>query len=401
MKLLNVLCIEQLNEHIHKALEGLQRTKMVDVKYANNYVIASDIFAIESVPSFLKSRVDGYALVAKMTQGASESMPIILKEVESISIGMQNNTSLDEQCCQYLNTGTMLPHNANAVVMIEQTEKMMDDILIYHATAQNEHVTQIGQDVMKGTLLLKQGVRLDERKIALLMSCGISQVEVYDNLRCVIVSSGNELIEYQDTIRSGQVRDVNTILIETTLKRLGVAVVATHLIKDDMDLYEACLRSHDADIYIVSGGSSKGSEDYTYDVFEKICGSVVCHGLAIKPGKPTLFAYSDKALYLGLPGNPVSAYIVLLQTMACVIQDIKHIRQDVVDARVAHNINASAGKATVVLVSLEYQEDVLIASPIYYQSSQLQSLADADGYFVIDKRCEGVNKMDWVKVIRL
>lgn len=262
-------------------------------------------------------------------------------------------------------------------------------------------MAQIAQDVIQGSLLLKKGVRLDERKLALLMSAGITCVEVYDAMRCVIVSSGNELIDYKATIQCGQVRDVNTILIREALEKLGIDVVASYLINDNIDVYEECLLSHEADIYITSGGSSKGSEDYTYDVFEKICGSVVCHGLAIKPGKPTLFACSEKALYLGLPGNPVSAYMVLLLTLVSLIQDSKNIKRDVVDARVCHNINASAGKATVILVSLDTKDDTVIAKPIYYQSSHLKSLADAEGYFVIDGSCEGVNEMDWVKVIRL
>lgn len=401
MKLLNVLTVKQLNEHLKMQISQLEKTTTIKTQDAFKYILAQDVYAIDAVPQFVKSRVDGYALNTQSTMGASTTIPTILHAVSSISIGEANETTLMPNQCQYLNTGSMLPKGANAVVMIENTEMMDDEVLIYKTLAQHENTTKIGEDIQAQQCLLKKNTLLDERGMALLISSGVMQVEVYQKLKCVIISSGNELVDTNDALKMGQVRDVNTILIKQALLNKGFDVIMTQLIKDDLNLYEQALSLCDADIYITSGGSSQGNEDYTYDVFNKLTNNIICHGLAIKPGKPTIVAHSEQKLYIGLPGNPVSAYIVLLQTLIASYQQLHQQENEVVYATLQHNISSSAGKETVILVELNKDEQIYIAKPIYYQSSHLKALADADGYFIIDANTEGVFKDERIEVILL
>lgn len=402
MKLLEILTIDSLKTKLKEYLVNNQKSEIINIELALDKVLASDIYAIENTPAFNKSTVDGYAMFSQDSAGASESSGIPLKYQGSVGIGQVNDVDLKFGECMYVSTGAMLPQNADSVLMVEQSQfiEETDEVLVYKNLSVNENVTLIGHDIKQKTLLFNKGKRVSERMIATLISQGITKIEVFKPLKCLVISSGNELVDYQvEKLPLARVRDVNSVLIKNLLEKNGLVVVDNVLIKDDYTTYLKTLQRQDIDLFITSGGSSKGKEDYTYDVFKELTNNVFCHGLGIKPGKPTVVASNDQALYLGLPGNPVSAYLVLTLTLINALNEINNKTLPKIEALVEFNMPSSAGLDSVILVNVEKRDNEYYAKPLFYRSSNLWTLALADGYFIIDKNLEGVNENERVEVV--
>jgi len=401
MKLFNVISISDLNNQITNFLKDNFQIIEIDLQESVGDILAEDVYAKEDTPQFYKSTVDGYAVIIQDTLGASESLPSVLKYQGSIEIGETNTSTLESGSCLYLNTGSMLPAGANGVVMIEQTERIeaTNEILVYKALANHENVSIPGTDIAKEQLLLEKGQLIDERVQAVLASQGISKVKVYQKLEAIIVSSGNELVSYDSQIAMGQIRDINVFLIKGLLQKHGIIVKETFLIKDDITTYTDVLKNNQANLYITSGGSSQGNEDYTYDVFHELTNNVFCHGLAVKPGKPTIVAAQDDRLFLGLPGNPVSAYLVLKKTLIATYLATQGQKLTTIKARLAHNMAGAPGKDSIILVKISAPANTIIAKPVFYRSSSILALSEADGFFVIKEGLEGVDGGEEVEVI--
>ena len=401
MKLFNVMRIAEVNERLTDFLAENLKVVEVDLEDGMGHVLAEAIYAREDTPQFYKSTVDGYAVVVQDTLGASESLPSVLTYQGKIEIGENNTHTLASGHCLYLNTGSMLPDGANGVVMIEQTEMIeaTSEVLVYHALAHHENVSIPGSDVAKEQVLFERNQRIDARVQAVLATQGIHKVKVFKQLEAIIISSGNELVRYDSDIKMGQIRDVNVFLIKGLLEKHGISVKETFLIKDDFKTYSDVLKNNEADLYIASGGSSQGKEDFTYDVFDELTGNVFCHGLAIKPGKPTIVAMKDNRLYLGLPGNPVSAYLVLMKTLIASYLNIINQAPNMIQARLVHNMAGAPGKDSIILVKIEDQGDRVLARPVFYRSSNVLALSEADGYFVIRAGLEGIDENEEVEVV--
>ena len=397
MKLFNVISVAEVNQKIIDFLKENLKIIEIDLKDSISNILAQAVYAREETPQFYKSTVDGYAVITQDTLGASESLPSVLKYQGSIPIGENNTYELSSGNCLYLNTGSMLPSGANGVVMIEQTERIeaTGEVLVYQTLANHENVSIPGTDIAKDQLLFEKGQLIDERVQVVLASQGINKINVYQKLDAIIISSGNELVSYDSQIAMGQIRDINVFLIKGLLQKHGITVKETFLIKDDFETYSDVLRNNEANLYITSGGSSQGKEDYTYDVFHELTNNVFCHGLAIKPGKPTIVAAGDNRLYLGLPGNPVSAYLVLKKTLIASCLTITQQKQNTIKARLAHNMAGAPGKDSIILVKIEEP----LAKPIFYRSSNVLALSEADGYFVIREGLEGIDEGEEVEVV--
>lgn len=384
MKYLNVISMKEIKNEIDNFLK--LKEIYIDTKEAFGLKSVCDIYAEINVPNFNKSSVDGYAIVHLDSAGASETSPVMLKQIESYKIGVNNLAQINSGVCQYVVTGGMLPKNCSGVVKVEDCEIFGENILIKTQLSKNEGVILIGEDVSKSDLVLSKGTIFSNRDIALLLSLGIKNVKVQKPLSCVVISSGDELVDHLDELTIGKIYDVNTFLIANEVAKYGVNVIDKVVLKDDYDLYLNTLKSYDVDLYITSGGSSKGNEDYTANVFDSLTSNVICHGINTKPGKPTILATKEDKMYLGLPGNPVSAFIVLHQLFSS---------KKSVSLAISENVNSDHGKSTVMLVKVENN----VAIPIYFRSSYLNCLADADGYFVISENLEGVNQGELVEVL--
>ena len=401
LKLFNVVNIDEINHQITKFIEKNLKIIEIDLKDSVGYILAMDIDAREDTPQFYKSTVDGYAVMIQDTLGATDSTPSALKYQGSIEIGVNNTYTLESGSCMYLNTGSMLPDGANGVVMIERTEMVEEtkEVLVYQTLANHENVSIPGTDITKKQLLFKKDQVIDARVQAVLASQGISKIMVYQKLEAIIISSGNELVSYDSQIAMGQIRDINIFLIKGLLQEYGIIVKETFLIKDDFTTYSDILKKNEANLYLTSGGSSQGKEDYTYDVFHQLTNNVLCHGLAIKPGKPTIVAAQDDRLYLGLPGNPVSAYLVLKETLIASYLATTKQKQNTIKALLAHNMAGAPGKDSIILVKVEKHLNTMVAKPVFYRSSNVLALSEADGYFVIREGLEGIDENEEVEVI--
>ncbi len=384
MKYLEVAKMAEIRAHLQ---DFIKKTVVeINVVDAVGLQLAKDVYSVCDVPSFNKSTLDGYAINYQESTSATETTPTILKSVLSYKIGEVNKTKLALGECQYVVTGAMIPANCSGVVKVEDCETFGSNVLIKSAISKNTGVVLAGEEFSANTLAKSQGEYLTSRDISLLVSLGIKTVSVYKPLTCVVISNGNELTHYSKELTIGKVYDVNTHLITAELKRMGHHVVDTITLEDDFNLYLETLKSYDVDLYVTSGGSSKGNEDYTAAVFETLTQNVLCHGINTKPGKPTIVAKHGEKLYLGLPGNPVSAFLVLHQ----LISTSKKVLLPV-----SENVNSDHGKTTSVLVKLADN----LAVPIYYKSGYLNSLAMADGYFVIAENLEGIEKGMEVEVM--
>ncbi len=401
MKLLKLLEVKDAAYALSKKIESVIREVNVEIEDSLGYVLSRDIISEENVPNFRKSTVDGYAIKSNEAIGATESMSIPFTLVGELHISTVNEVVLDEEECMYIPTGGMVPSNADCVVKIEEAEKIDDIVMIGKSCFSGENIVDIGEDLKEGVCVLKKGTKLDERSIGVLASLGIYEVPVYDKLRVMIISSGDEIISVRDEASIAKNRDVNSYYIRNLLIRNNFEIIESKLIKDDLDIYYKTLTETEADIYITSGGSSKGKYDFTYDVFEKVTdGGVFCHGISIKPGKPTILASDNNKIYVGLPGHPLSAYFVLQELLINSFNSvIGHIPSNVIKGKLKTNIAGIDGKRTIMLAKIEYDNGYFI-TPIQFRSTSIVTLPDVDGYFVIKEGLEGLNKDTEIEVIK-
>ncbi len=401
MKLLKLMEVNDAKDALNKEFKSILREIDIEIEDSLDYVLCRDIVSSENVPNFRKSTVDGYAIKSKDSAGASETIQVPFTLVGELHISTVNEIILNDEECMYIPTGGMVPSNADCVIKIEEVEKIDDMIMIGKSGYSGENIVDIGEDLKKGICVLKKGTKLDERSIGVLASLGICKVPVYDKLKAMIVSSGDEIIDVRDTVSIAKNRDVNSYYIRSILKKNNFEIVATKLIKDDLDLYYKTLTEAEADIYITSGGSSKGKYDFTYDVFEKITnGGVFCHGISIKPGKPTILATDNNKMYIGLPGHPLSAYFVLQELFINSYNSaIGYNASNIIRGKLKTNIAGNDGKRTIVLAKIEYDNGYYV-TPVQFRSTSIVTLPDVDGYFVIKEGLEGFNKDAEVEVIK-
>ena len=366
----------------------------VPLSQAAGRVLAEDICATEYVPDFDRSTVDGYAVHARDTFGCSDAIPAILPRAGEILMGEAASTPLAPGTCVAVPTGGALPEGADCVVMVEYTEDYGDGTIgILKSAAPGANVIFRGDDVHPGKVVLRRGRTLLPQDIGALAAIGRTAAPVARRLRVGVISTGDELVPPDQTPGPGQVRDVNTSMLDALLQSFGAACVHFGIVVDD----PACLREtletavHDCDAVLVSGGSSVGVKDAVCAILDDM-GEVLFHGIAIKPGKPTILARVQAKPVWGLPGHPVAAYFV---ARLFVLPLLRHLTgQDAaaytVAARLTESVNANHGRAQIVPCRLQGNAEGLSAIPVHSKSGLITQLAGADGFFIIPRDCEGL-----------
>ncbi len=364
---------------------------------AIGYELADNAVADMDVPHFDRSTVDGYAVNHKDCLLASTTIPVLLKNVGSVEMGKDSILTIEKNAI-YVPTGGFLPSGSDSVVMIENTDTLGEEIVIYQAPSIYENVLRTGTDVSKGEILLEKGSVLHSRNIGLLAAAGVLEVEVYKPLTAVVISTGDEIVPPHKTPSIGEIRDINTYTVKGFLESRGINVLKTIVVRDDYRRYfnELDNAAKAVDIVVASGGSSVGDKDYTMDVLLEMGAKIYAHGVNIKPGKPTIVADYNGKLVLGLPGQPLSAYTVLnaLFDDYMVSQGV-HRQQLIIDGELLQSVHAAPGRVTVQLVKVTNKG----IEPIYTKSGMIHGLAKADGYIVIDENSEGLDKGEQVEVI--
>ena len=372
--------------------------------------VAEDIFSHEEVPAFNRSGVDGYAIISEDTFGATESVPSFLKILAKNSMGTICTTDIKSGETVAVPTGAQIPPSANAVVMVEYCEELSGDtVAINHAVAPNTNIMYKGDDCKPGTLLVTRGTKINPIHIGILAAAGICKLEVYKPPSVAIISTGDELVGIGEPLPLGCIRDINTHMIAAELEGYGCRVVQKYLVKDLFGQIKSAIESAlaQADIVIISGGTSVGEKDYTFQAIEAIQpGSVFAHGLAIKPGKPTILANIGGKPVFGLPGQSVSAYITYKAVVQHYLDTLfgKCYNTNTVPHLVAvltQNVRSAPGKTTFQAVKLRYNQGGFLADPLYGKSGLISHLLNSDGLISIDETQEGLYAGETVDVIRL
>jgi molybdopterin molybdotransferase len=376
-----------------------REVETVPLDKANYKILAQDLESTEDMPAFTRSTVDGYALKAEDSFGSSESLPGMLEFAGAVPMGQVPQFKINRGQCAWIPTGGMLPVGCDAVVMVEYTERLGEDtILLSRPVAPGENVMLRGEDIGKGETVFKSGRLLKAQEIGLLASLGVNTVPVYKPYNVGILSTGDEIIPLEQTPMTGQIRDVNSYTISAALEACGANPNRYPLVKDDFGSLQIAVDKalNHNDILIMSGGSSVGTADYSVQVMLSFPDSeMLFHGIAIKPGKPTIGVRVGQKLIIGLPGHPVSALMVFNILCAPIIGKTSP-RQ--IDAKITVNIASQPGRDDFIPVQLLEDDEERHAKPLLGKSGLMSIIAQADGYIHIPYEKQGIKAGNIVKV---
>jgi molybdopterin molybdotransferase len=372
-------------------------------------VIARPYSAPHPLPSFVRSAVDGYAVRAVDTHGASDTQPAYLELIGEVKMGEAASIKLVSGQCALIHTGGMLPTGADSVVMLEYTQAAhSNEIEVLRSVADGENVLKIGEDVQAGEVVIQTGARVRPVEIGGLVSLGFSKIKVSRKPRVGIISSGDEIIPPEREIEPGKVRDINAYLLSALVTEAGGMPLNYGIIPDQEPvLFEVASRVWmECDLMIITAGSSAGVRDLTAGVIQKLGEpGVLVHGVNIKPGKPTILGICNSKPVIGLPGNPVSAYVsaslFVVPAIECLLGLTRPKLRPVVSARLAINIPSQAGREDWVAVRLQTMEGVLSAEPVFGKSNLIFTLVRADGLVRVTSEANGLMAGSAVQVYLL
>ncbi|AKL94887.1 molybdopterin biosynthesis protein [Clostridium aceticum] len=405
MELLSTLTMKEAREKIKEVFADLVlMMEEIPILEALNCIIYEDIKATINVPEFNRSTVDGYAVIAKDTYGASDALPSFLTSIGEVAMGKPTELVLQSGQCCYVPTGGMLPQNSDAVVMIEYTEVLEDNtVCVQSAVAPKENILQFGEDVSKGQVIFQKGHKLRPQDIGVLAGMGITKVNVYKKPRVSIISTGDEIVAPEEEAQLGQIKDMNTYSIATAAMKDHCEVMGMAVVKDDLEQLKEKIEEflETSDIVLISGGSSMGTKDVTKDAINAIGDpGVFIHGLAVKPGKPTIVGKVKSKAVFGLPGQPVSALVVYQTLVTYLIKNLYGDKGPVpyITGELAVNIASAPGREHYVMVRVCEEDGKTIVSPVHGKSGMLTMMTKSMGYVKIDTNQEGLLKGENVKV---
>ena len=373
-------------------------------------VLSGDIVSPEDLPGFPRTVVDGYAIRAKDSFGATESLPALLEIVGEVGMGQVPSMTVAAGQAVKISTGGMVPKGADGVVMVEYCHLMdQTTVEISRAISPQENVIQPDDDFKKGAVVLRKGWKLRSQDVGVLAGLGVTEVTVYRKPRVAIISTGDEVIPVQEKPKPGQVRDINTYTLSAFCTKEGAEPVPLGLCRDDFEQLRNMLLKglETADTVWISGGSSVGTRDLTLKVFESVEGTeLLVHGISISPGKPTIIARKGATAVFGLPGHTASAMVVAEVFLAPFLARLGGESrfgqrvQNKVSARLSRNIESASGRDDFIRVRLIQKDGEWIAEPIFGKSGLISTLVEADGLLRIDRNTEGLYQGQEVEVMR-
>jgi len=382
-------------------------TERISLQDTPGRILAEDIISDIDLPGFSRSTMDGYAVRASSTFGASEENPAYLNIVGSIAMGESPSFSVEQGEAARISTGGMLPKGADSVVMIEHTE-ILDEKTIeaYKSAAPGQNVIEKGEDFTEGNVVLHAGQKIRPQETGLLAAFGKEKVKVFKRPVIGIISTGDEVVPVAEKPHPGQIRDVNTFSLSGQVIEAGGIPLIFGIVKDDYKNLLACCREAllQSDMVLISGGSSVGTRDFTIEVLSALPDSeIIVHGISISPGKPTILARSVKKPVWGLPGHVVSAMIVFAAVVKPFIEKISGFSPEQKNrvsffARLSRNVSSAHGRTDYIRVRLIEKEGVLWAEPILGKSGLINTMIKADGLIEIGKNMEGLEKGTEVRV---
>ena len=383
---------------IVKSMAKQTLSETISIDMADGRVLAEPITTTEDIPGFDKSWKDGYAVYASDTYAASESSPVILSLIGSISMGKSMQQEIKPGECIYVPTGGQIPIGADAVVMIEYTEVIGEKVLIRQPVVLGENIIAKDEDFAQGTTIYSVGHTLRLQDIGVLAAIGKPYVSVRKSPRIGVISTGIELVPPEATPSIGEIRDVNSHLIATFLQRQGAVAVKYGIIRDShKDLMTVIEKaSKECDAVIISGGSSKDRNDVTFHAIASL-GTIRAHGIAIAPGKPTIIGECYGIPVIGLPGHPVSTFMVMSLVVTPLVEGMKGTPSKPISYKtctMATDLKLEIGKTQYIRVKVENE----MVTPILGKSGLLYTLIHSDGIIQLPSNKEGLVKGEKVEV---
>ena len=385
-------------------------TEDIPLDESTGRILAVSIDADVDLPDFTRSSMDGYAVRASATFGASEANPAYLTIKGAVPMGESPDFSIGSDEAARISTGGMLPEGADSVVMIEHTETIdRTTIEVYRSVAPGQHILEKGEDIPKGAVLVPKGKRLRPQETGLLAAFGKKTVTVYKKPVVGIISTGDEIVSVRETPAHGQIRDINMYTLSGMLRKTGAVPVSFGIVRDNFDdLFKKCTTAMaQSDMVLISGGSSVGTRDFTIDVLAALPESdILVHGISISPGKPTILAKSRNLAIWGLPGQVTSTMVVFEIVVKPFIDHIGGLslnneRNFKLSARLSRNIASAQGRTEYIRVRLNSKDGILWADPILGKSGLINTMVNADGLIEIGTNTEGLDKGAEVAVIPL
>ena len=389
--MLNVLSREEAVALIKKKTAHLTpETETVNIRDAVGRILACDTVSAENIPSFDRSTVDGYAVNAADTFGTGASIPAQLEITGEILMGESADFDLARGQCVKISTGGMLPAGADAAVMVEHTDFAGGLCLVYKPVAPGENITKKGDDISAGETALKKGTLIRPSQIGVLAALGITEIEVYKKPVIAVISTGDEIV--REDPKPGQIRDINTFLLSAAIKESGCEAIEYGVVTDKREDIENAVKEcvKKADAVIISGGSSAGARDMTVDIIDTL-GEAYFHGIAMKPGKPTIFGIISGKPVFGLPGHPLAAYFVFRLIVTEFIRDLMNMPPEKPSGRaaLAENIPSNHGREEFLCVKMNENNEIV---PLHTKSGIISVLSEAGGFIKIPRNTEGINK---------
>lgn len=395
-------------------------SETIDTIKGMGRILSEDIVAKHPLPEFPRSAMDGYAVKASDTYGVSEGLPGYFSICGEVPMGAAPDFAIKPGTCAIIHTGGMLPSGADSVVMLENTQEIRggtlsganaSEIEVYRPVAEGENVLHVGEDVSKGQVVIPSGQKIRPVDIGGCMALGIMRLRVAVRPRLGIVSSGDEVISPEMHPHAGQVRDINSYLLAALIQQAGGDPIHYGIVKDNIgELRAVCLRClNECDGLVITAGSSASSRDVTSTVISSLGKpGVLVHGINIKPGKPTILAICNDKPVIGLPGNPVSAFVIAQLFLVPVINRLLGAEENirpVIHARITINLPSIAGREDWIPVRLIPSDEInnhpyvkWLAEPVFGKSNLIFSLAAADGLIRIPSELTGISVGEMVEV---
>ncbi|MCS7187879.1 MAG: molybdopterin molybdotransferase MoeA [Armatimonadota bacterium] len=379
--------IDEAFERLMAEAKPVNRTETVTLTDSVNRVLAENVTAPFNVPPFRRAAMDGYAVKSSDVEKASPENPVSLKLIGSVHAGELPMSTVEEGTCIQIATGAPVPEGADCVVPIEDTERDGEVVRVLKAFSPNANITEEGADVKQGSIVLTEGNLLTPAKVGVLAALGFDKVKVYAKPKIAILPTGDEIAKPGTRLQAGQIYDVNTYTVAALASQNGCEPLPMEIVPDEPSALQQALNEAlaVADFVVFSAGSAVGERDLLPKLLSER-GIVLFHGLAVRPGRPTLAAIVDGKIVVNLPGFPTSCLMMAMVLLVPVWRKMARLSEwqpKTVTAILDHEVHSPEGLRQFLTVRLKRRDEGFVAESAYKESGTITSLSEADGFIVI------------------
>ena len=391
------ISLDEARTIIGRSILPITRVERVSLDRASGRVLAETVTSGADVPPFARAAMDGYAVRAQDTAGATRTTPRTLRRIETVFTGQMPVETVGAGQCIEIATGAPMPGGADAVVIVEETDSEGDAVRVFTTVNPAQNIGRQGSDIQTGQTVMQPGTLLNASRVGSLAALGLTEVTVFDKPRVAILSTGNEIVEPGQPLAPGQIYDINRFTLAVVVNENGGVAIPYRIAADTIDdlsrSVDECLEQ---DVLVFSGGSSVGERDLILDVVTAK-GEMLFHGIAVKPGKPTAFGRINDKLVFGMPGYPSSCLSNAHILLAPALRRIARLPEQIVRSLtlpLASRVTSVPGRHQFYTVRIENG----LAVPAFKASGDITSMSKADGFIEIPADVEVVQANELVEV---